>query len=289
MTWRVSCSVVLIAMGLAACRKGDDVKSARQIFEDELNQRHVRFTVEKETGFYRMTHQGIKMSVSLENFARNYERDKDPKAVVDFIDKVLEPRSVPDWNTAKSFVYFSAEPSDQPFGNTIRTKVSNSISRVLVVTDLDEGTITWITPSKLSKWGVTETQVEVAALKNMDTLLEGKKIEVMMIEDMKIGMIPVESSFKASVIFAPSFKRFISTELQWPVLVVIPCRDFIYVISEKDKSLLNRMGRVVVNEYNRSGYPISTEVLRISDQGIEAIGEFPKAGAQVTAGTDATE
>jgi hypothetical protein len=61
------------------------------------------------------------------------------------------------------------------------------------------------------------------------------------------------------------------------------------MIREKDKTLLNRMGRVVVNEYNRSGYPITTEVLRISDQGIEAIGEFPKEATQVTASGDATD
>jgi hypothetical protein len=35
------------------------------------------------------------------------------------------------------------------------------------------------------------------------------------------------------------------------------------------------MGSVVVNEFRSSGYPITTEVLRISDDGIEAIGRFP--------------
>jgi hypothetical protein len=35
------------------------------------------------------------------------------------------------------------------------------------------------------------------------------------------------------------------------------------------------MGSVVVNEYRNSGYPITTEVLRVSDAGIEAIGRYP--------------
>jgi hypothetical protein len=57
--------------------------------------------------------------------------------------------------------------------------------------------------------------------------------------------------------------------------VVVPCRDFIYVLREKSE-LVQRIGRVVVREYQSSGYPITTEVLRVSSDGIEAVGAFPK-------------
>jgi hypothetical protein len=112
---------------------------------------------------------------------------------------------------------------------------------------------------------------------NMDELLRGKELELAgEIEGMALGMVPVDSVFKASTIFAPSFKDFVSQKLDWPVLAVIPCRDFIYVLSEKDKALLSRMGTVVQREYRESGYPITTEVLRVADDGIEAIGKFPE-------------
>jgi hypothetical protein len=58
------------------------------------------------------------------------------------------------------------------------------------------------------------------------------------------------------------------------VLVVIPCRDFIYVMPDQSE-LISRIGEVVVREFTTSGYPITTEVLRVSDEGIEAIGHFP--------------
>ena len=57
--------------------------------------------------------------------------------------------------------------------------------------------------------------------------------------------------------------------------MVVPCRDFIYVLQEKS-ALVNRIGSVVVREYKSSGYPLTTEVLRVSSDGIEAIGAFPK-------------
>lgn len=58
------------------------------------------------------------------------------------------------------------------------------------------------------------------------------------------------------------------------MLVVIPARDFIFFLPEGDNELLGRVGTVVVREYTQSGYPITTEVLRLSDDGIEAIGTY---------------
>src|SRR5262249_16042687 len=60
---------------------------------------------------------------------------------------------------------------------------------------------------------------------------------------------------------------------------VMPCRDFVYVLNQRDEPLLGRMGHVVLHEYEKSGYPISTEVFEIADQGLRAIGDFQKAPA----------
>jgi len=76
------------------------------------------------------------------------------------------------------------------------------------------------------------------------------------------------------VILAPSFREWVEPHLAWPVCVVVPCRDFIYVFKE-DQDLFGRLGGVVVREFKESGYPLTTEVLRISDEGIEAIGAYP--------------
>jgi hypothetical protein len=87
-------------------------------------------------------------------------------------------------------------------------------------------------------------------------------------------MIPVDSPYKASTIFATAFKQLVEPALGWPVLVVLPCRDFVYVIAD-GSPLVGKFGSVVVNEFKNSGYPITTEVLRVSDEGIEALGRFP--------------
>jgi len=250
--------------------------SASAIFEAELTKRGVTFAGPDADGLYKIQTDRGEVTVNLENISRNFERDHEPQAMIHFVDQVLRTFELPAWEHARSLVYFSAEPSDHDLGETLRYPVSDEVTKILVLTDASESKITWLTPSSLADWGIAQEEIEAAAGENMDRLLDGKRLETHEMDGMKLGMVPIDSVFKASVIFAPGFKTFVRSELEWPVLAVLPCRDFIYVLSEKDKELLNRMGAVVQREYRESGYPITTEVLRISDEGIEAIGTFPK-------------
>ncbi len=257
-------------------RPASEMKSATEIFESELTKRGVAFSRKNVANLYVVDVRGVQTTVSLENISRTYARDGDPRVVASFVDQVFKHQGLPGWEKARSLVYWSAEPADHDFGTTIRKRVSDKVSQVLVVTDLEEGKVTWLTPELVSEWQVSEKVIRDAASENLSRLLDGKRPQVEAIDGMKLGMVPVPSVFKASVVFAPRFKAFVAADIGWPVLVVIPCRDFIYVLAEKDRALLNRMGGVVQREYRESGYPITTEVLRVSDQGIEAIGAFPE-------------
>lgn len=270
--------LVMIAATCACRTTGDgqnQMNSARKIFETELEKRGVAFKPGAEDGVYRLRIGGTDLIVNTENISRNYRRDGDARQVVHFVDQVVAASHQPPWVEAKSLVFFSAEPSDGEFGDAIRSKLTDTVDRVLVVTNFGESKVSWVTPAMLEKWRVSREDVENAASGNMAKLLTGKSLEIRNVDNGKLGMVPVDSVFKASVIFAPTFKAFVSKDLGWPVLAVLPARDFIYVLAEKDKDLLGRMGRVVVREYGNSGYPITTEVLRISDDDIAAIGNFP--------------
>jgi hypothetical protein len=72
-------------------------------------------------------------------------------------------------------------------------------------------------------------------------------------------------------------KDVVEPVLGWPLFAVMPCRDFVYLLNQKDQALLGRMGQVVMREYQGSGYPISTEVFEITDQCIRAIGDYQPA------------
>jgi uncharacterized protein YtpQ (UPF0354 family) len=253
------------------------MQTTRQLFESELQKRNVSFSGPDAQGIYKLRVASNDLTISIDNIARDYVRDSDPKIIEQFVDRVLATRAVPSWEQAKTLLFFSAEPADHQFGDTIHWSISDKVCKVLVVTDLNEGTITWVTPGMLKDWHVSRDEAAQAASTNMNRLLEGKQPELTSaIDGMSLGMVPVNSVFKASTIFAPNFKEFVSKKIGWPVLAVIPCRDFMFVLAEKDKALLSRMGAVVQKEYRQSGYPITTEVLRVSDEGISAIGSFPE-------------
>ena len=36
----------------------------------------------------------------------------------------------------------------------------------------------------------------------------------------------------------------------------------------------DKIGQVVVDEYKKSGYPITTEILKFTDKGVEAVGQY---------------
>jgi hypothetical protein len=250
--------------------------AVRDLFVAELARRGVA-CAPLEDGAYRIEACGGDLTVSLENLARDLARDHDALRVVRFVDAVLAPREVLPWPEAQIHVYWSIESAAQEFDDTIRANVSDKVARVLVVTDADERRITWLAPGQLERWKTSRDTVEQAAFANLDALLtRSAQPEVTEVRGAKLGMIPVSSVFKASVIFAPGFRAYVEPVLGWPVLAAVPSRDFIYVIPESDQELLGAMGRVIQQEFRESSYPISTEVLHLGDEGIEAIGAFPE-------------
>jgi hypothetical protein len=102
-------------------------------------------------------------------------------------------------------------------------------------------------------------------------------LEVEVIDGNKLGMISTkETAFKASLILSPAFRDLVSPTHSWPVYVVVPCRDFAYVIRNDNRDFLGRLGSVVLKEYRNSGHPITKDALEVSENGITAIGTYPE-------------
>jgi hypothetical protein len=77
----------------------------------------------------------------------------------------------------------------------------------------------------------------------------------------------------ASLLLAPSLRVAVSKVVGWPVLAVAPDRDFLYIWNGGHRELITRLGAVVVRTHSRAPYPLSTEVLEISDA-IRSIGSY---------------
>jgi hypothetical protein len=215
-------------------------------------------------------------TVSLDNLARQFARDQDAERITRFVDVIVaSTRPLPPWPEARAGIRFSAERSDNSFGDALRDTVSDSLCRVLSYAAPEETHFTWLAPHVLETWGVSREEVTRIAAGNMAELLRRIPIQVEPIDDHTLGFFSTDSPFKASLIFSPNLREVLTPVLGWPILAVIPCRDFAYLFPQTDHELIPRLGQTVVREFKQSAYPISTEVFRINDTTIEAIGEFP--------------
>lgn len=221
----------------------------------------------------------LTLTVSIENLTREVERDGDFGAIARFVDRFeqLPDDDVP-WNEASAKLRLSLEPNDYD-ADTVSSALQRPTSRhtMLVLTRITRtGDVCWVTKRDLERWGVTREHAEAVASQNLDALLLGKAPSVDEVGTQKLGMIPLEEVSKASVVFAPGFRAFIEPKLGWPVLAVTPCRDFVYVFMNDDFDLVGRAGKVVLEEFAKSDHPITTEVWKVSDAGVEAIGALGK-------------
>jgi hypothetical protein len=253
------------------------VPSVDEVFVNELKKSGIRYEGPDTDGLYQVFINGGKFIISLENVGRNYVRDGDKEVVVNLVNKLRMNIDIPVLEKAKDNLRISLEPADSMVGNALRYKLTDKIFMQIVIYDPGRGSLMLVHDGILQKWGMSGDEVYAIALDNMRKVLDNMKPELIGEKGgFKLFSLPIQGEFKASSIISPNFKEIVSDEIGWPVLVVVPCRDFIYLVSEEDGQLVNQMGKVVREEYNGSGYPISLQVLRISDDGVNAIGEFPK-------------
>lgn len=257
-------------------------QSADVLFQRELAKRKLTFTIDND-GLYRIHIGEIAATVNLENVRRNYQRDNDASEIVRFAMQLDVDMfdDIPDWESVKACLRFTLEPADYEtgFDDTLHEIVTDNLVKVFVFTSSDGSSITWIAESMLADWQVTREAVVNHANKNMNQLVSDTTFEIKEIDGVQLGMLSLEDTpFKASLILTDQFRELIAATHGWPVYVVVPTRDFVYVISRCDRDFLGRLGPIVLREYRESGHPVTQDVLEISDEGVAAIGTFaPKS------------
>ncbi|WP_373542266.1 hypothetical protein [Chamaesiphon sp.] len=255
------------------------MKTADNVFSSELDERGIAYSVTIE-GLYEIQIHSQTVIVNLENIRRNYERDSDADAIVRFVDKVDTDfiTETPSWDDVRQYIRYSLEPSDEEeFKGVVFNAISDELNQVFIYISVDGSRITWIDKSMIDNWGITREQMVHQAEHNMVAILAETKFEIEDIDGNKLGMLSTtEIAFKASLIVSPAFRDLVAPTHGWPVYVVVPCRDFVYVISEDNLDFLSCLGSIVIDEYRKSGYPITKDVLQISDDGITAIGTYPE-------------
>ena len=254
----------------------DDFRAqVRAAFERELTRRGATFTVEAETGRYQLEIDGWKIAVALDNLLKEVEDDRDFGRVARFVDTVFATPGSDDTKIASERLFWSLEPNDYVDKADYRVAVSDKVDRVLTHFSVDETKLTWVTLPMLETAGLSLEAAGAAAFQSLSQALAAARIEFDEIGEARLGFVNTTLPFKASLLLAPNLREGVESTLGWPLQAVAPDRNFLYLWAARHEDFVGRVGHVVVNEFTKASYPLSTEVYSVSDDGVLAIGAFP--------------
>jgi hypothetical protein len=264
-------------LGLFGCKDNEKNDLVFNKFKSQIESKGMKIDSVDETGLIYISKGELTLKISLDNARKNYERDKDETHISDLV-QTLDSYSIEipkDWAIAKEDIYISFFPNDFAFNDFIDKEITEEFSKVYVHSGNDK--LSWITKQDIVNWKITENELDRQANKNADKLLSQTPVSFDTIENRKLGLIEVEhTSLKGALLFAPSMKEKVKADFGFPFYAVLPVRDFCYIFSEKDFEFFStRIGKIVVDEYKQSGYPITTELLKFTNNGVEAVGKYP--------------
>lgn len=264
-------------IGQFGCKDKQNKDFVLEEFKAQIENQGMKIDSIDETELIYISKGELTLEVSLDNVRRNYERDKDKTHISDLVQTLINYSiEVPSkWKDAKNDIYISFFQSDYEFKDLIHHKVTDEFSKIYIHSG--QGKFSWISKEDLKKWKISESELVEQANQNADSLLAKTNITFDTIENRELGLIEVEHvSLKGALLFAPTMKDKIKKDIGFPFFAVLPVRDFCYMFSEKDFDFFSqRIGKIVVDEYKKSGYPITTEILKFTDKGVEAVGKYP--------------
>lgn len=246
----------------------------RPPLEEELKRRGIPFSIDAESGRHAVEINGQRGLVWLDNLQRAVAVDGDMGRIARFVDAVVAGRSEMDWSADR--LYWSLEPGDYLDRPDYTVAVSGCVDRVLVHLSDDGRLVSWVTPTMLGSLSLSEADAGARAFTNLARALTDASVECQDVDGVQLGFIGTELPFKASLILAPNLREVVEPVLGWPLMAVVPDRNFLYLWAARHTEFVRRVGGVVVREYSQAAYPISTEVYEITDQAVQAVGAFPK-------------
>ena len=264
-------TVLIMIFGLFGCKINQKKDVVFEEFKSQIESRGMKINSVDETGLIYVSQGELTLKISLDNVRKNYERDKDKTVISDFVQSILYQIELPkEWSDAKDSIYISLFPNDFEFEDIINKKITEEFSKIYVY--VEQGIRIWITKDAITKWGITEIELEYQANNNADKLLNQISISYGT-DAKKLGWI--ENERTAALLFAPTIKEKVKEDIGFPFYAVIPVVDLCFIFSEQDFEFFSeRIGETVISEYTQSSYPVTTEILKFTDDGVKVVGKF---------------
>ena len=243
--------------------------AAADLFEAELRARSIDFRVDNSGRFELLDRSLV---VSLDNLSRELTGDdRDGERVSEFVDLVLlaSERSILTPNQLVPCL----EPNDYTDRPPFASPVSPRLDRVLTAVLQDGALLSWVNEADLTSLDLAEARAWEVAASNLDAELRQARVETDEIDRVTVAWFETPFPSKASFILAPALREVVGEAVGWPVLAVVPDRDFLYLWGSAHRDFIPRLGQVVLKNFSTAPHPLTTEVFEI-DSTVVAIGAY---------------
>jgi hypothetical protein len=254
----------------------DETQAWRDRFVEEVHRRGLHVGETLPDGRVVVVVEDQELVVGLDNLFRQLRQDGGAATLTRFVDRLLNTQKpLPPWPEAAPRIRFlAARPPDEDT-DVIAVPVTDKVIGVVAHVGEDEEDVRWVGERQVAVWGISDEELLVTASYNTGALLDKTPITVHTKLGARVVVLESESPHKASLIFSPNLRSKLEPVLGWPVVATIPCRDFVYFFGAADQALVTQhVGPVVRREFSSSSYPLTTEVLHLSEDGITALGWF---------------
>jgi hypothetical protein len=245
-------------------------------FKLKANQHGFRIDSVSGNDLVYLSREGATHRISLTNARKSYELTGDTTKVDELVTVLLEySDKLPAWSEARPTLLPILVPADtEELDKAIHKTATDSTCIVLVQSLADR--IVWVQADHATEWQQSKADLFQAAYANLTVELSKAKIRSTFLEGHPYGIVIAEEShLDSSMPLSPAFKARVQKQFGWPVYAVIPVRDLCFIFSQKELDFFSeRLASTVLAEFNKSPYPVTRELLKLSDKGVEAVGRY---------------
>jgi hypothetical protein len=148
------------------------------------------------------------------------------------------------------------------------------LKKVVVYTP-DDGDLQLLTDANVKRWGVPREVLFSVADRNMCKLLEKAVITETILNETKVLEFSLPNmELCVSTLMCNDFRKTVYKYFGAKFLTVAPSRDSLLVLENVTNNILEGLGAVIIDEYRKSGKPLTTDVLLFTRNSIETAGHF---------------
>jgi hypothetical protein len=174
------------------------------------------------------------------------------------------------WEQARDGLLYIARPNLPMSEDRIKLPVIGHVVKSLEHYDPASGLLRTIRRQDLARWNVSRYDIDAIAEHNMALLLCGRFFR--MREDESVRYATFESPAapsSASFCLCNYFRWLMKSTFGFPLYVALPSRNTLRIFPESSVSTIELMRNELIEDYCSNSYPITTEVLEITESGIQ--------------------